>query len=94
MAINDKAINGYLVLADVAYQQKNNAEVEKLLLTAQEKVKGNITAEIEVIKNLAKYYAMQKQPDRILALTEVTRKKYPHKFSPENPLQLMYSLQE
>lgn len=77
LTINDKAINGYLVLADVAYKQKNNAEVEKQLLTAQEKVKGNITAEIEVIKNLAKYYAMQKQPDRILALTEALDSRYP-----------------
>lgn len=77
LAINDKAINGYLVLADVAYKQNNNAEVEKLLQTAQEKVKGNITAEIEVIKNLAKFYAMQKQPDRILVLTEDLVSRYP-----------------
>ncbi len=77
LAINDKAINGYLVLADVAYKQKDNAEVEKLLLTAQEKVKGNITAEIEVIKNLSKYYAIQKQPDKILALTEELQSRYP-----------------
>lgn len=77
LAINDKAINGYLVLADVAYKQKDNTEVEKLLLTAQEKVKGNITAEIEVIKNLSKYYAIQKQPDKILALTEELQSRYP-----------------
>ncbi|MDD1627448.1 MAG: tetratricopeptide repeat protein, partial [Methylococcaceae bacterium] len=77
LAINDKAINGYLVLADVAYKQKDNAEVEKLLLTAQEKVKGTITAEIEVIKNLSKYYSIQKQPDKILALTEELQSRYP-----------------
>jgi putative PEP-CTERM system TPR-repeat lipoprotein len=77
LAINDKAINGYLVLADIAYKQKNNAEVEKILQTAQEKVKGNITAEAEVIKNLAKFYAMQKQADKILALTEELASRYP-----------------
>ena len=77
LAINDKTINAYLVLADVAYKQKDNAEVEKLLLTAKEKVKGNITAEIEVIKNLGKYYAMQKQPEKILALTEELDTRYP-----------------
>ena len=77
LSINDKAINGYLVLADVAYKQKNTDEVEKLLLTAQEKVKGNITAEIEVVKNLAKFYAMQKQADKILALTEGLVSRYP-----------------
>jgi putative PEP-CTERM system TPR-repeat lipoprotein len=77
LAINDKAINAYLVLADVAYKQKDNAEVEKLLLTAQEKVKGTIVAEIEVIKNLSKYYAIQKQTDKILALTEDLQLRYP-----------------
>ena len=77
LAINDKAINAYLLLADVAYKQKDNAEVEKVLLTAQEKVKGNITAEIEVIKSLGKFYASQKQPEKILSLGEDLVKRYP-----------------
>ncbi|MEI6334157.1 MAG: tetratricopeptide repeat protein [Methylococcaceae bacterium] len=77
LAINDKTINAFLVLADVAYKQKDNAEVEKILLTAQEKVKGNVTAEIEIIKNLGKYYAIQKQPEKILALTEALESRYP-----------------
>ncbi|OYV21300.1 MAG: hypothetical protein CG438_434 [Methylococcaceae bacterium NSP1-1] len=77
LAINDKAINAYLLLADVAYKQKDNAEVEKVLLTAQEKVKGNITAEIEVIKSLGKFYASQKQPEKILSLGEDLVNRYP-----------------
>ena len=77
LVINDKAINAYLLLADVAYKQKDNAEVEKVLLTAQEKVKGNITAEIEVIKSLGKYYAIQKQPEKILSISEDLVKRYP-----------------
>ena len=59
LAIDDKTINAYLLLADVAYKQKDNAEVEKVLLTAQEKVKGNINAEVEVIKSLGKFYALR-----------------------------------
>ncbi len=77
LTINDKAINGYLVLADVAYKQKNNAEVENILITAQEKIKGTIAAEIEVIKNLSKYYAIQKQSNKILTLTEELQSRYP-----------------
>ena len=78
LAINDKNINAYLVLADIAYKQKDNAEVEKVLLTAQEKVKGNITAEIEVIKSLGKFYAIQKQPEKILSISEDLVKRYPN----------------
>ncbi len=77
LSINDKTLNAYLVLADVAYKQKDNAEIEKLLQTAQNKVKGNITEEIDVIKNAGKYYALQKQPEKILALTEELSSRYP-----------------
>ncbi len=77
LVINDKTINAYLLLADVAYKQKNNAEVERVLVTAQEKVKGNVVAEIEVIKNLGKFYAVQKQPEKILTLCEDLVKRYP-----------------
>jgi putative PEP-CTERM system TPR-repeat lipoprotein len=78
LAINDKVINAYLLLADVAYKQKDNTEVEKVLLTAHEKIKGNITAEIEVIKNLGKFYAIQKQPEKILSIGEDMVKRYPN----------------
>jgi putative PEP-CTERM system TPR-repeat lipoprotein len=78
LAINDKTINAYLLLADIAYKQKDNAEVEKVLLTALEKVKGNINAEIEVIKSLGKFYGIQKQPEKILSLTEDLDKRYPN----------------
>ena len=77
LVINDKNINAYLLLADVAYKQKNNTEVETVLLAALEKVKGNIDTEIEVIKNLGKFYAVQKQPEKILSLSEDLVKRYP-----------------
>ncbi|MGZ8191699.1 MAG: tetratricopeptide repeat protein [Methylococcaceae bacterium] len=78
LSISDKSINAYLVLADIAYKQKDNVEVEKVLLKAYDKVKGTITAEIEVIKNLGKFYAMQKQPEKILSLGEELVKRYPN----------------
>lgn len=77
LAVNDKAINTYLLLADIAYKQKDNAEVEKVLLTAQSKAKGDIKTEIEVIKSLGQLYSIQKQPEKILALCEDLDKRYP-----------------
>jgi putative PEP-CTERM system TPR-repeat lipoprotein len=77
LAINDKAINAYFLLADVAYMQKDTAEVEKVLLLAKEKVKGNIQSEVEVIKNLGKFYALQKQPEKFLSICEDLDTRYP-----------------
>ncbi|MDP2902541.1 MAG: tetratricopeptide repeat protein [Methylovulum sp.] len=78
LAINNKIIGAYLLLADIANKQKNNIEVESVLLTAHEKVKGDITSEIEVIKNLGKFYAVQKQPEKIQLLSEDLVKRYPN----------------
>jgi len=77
LAINDKTINAYLMLADIAYKQKNNAEVEKLLLTAKDKASDDIKLEIEVIKSLGKFYALQKQPEKILSLCDDLVRRYP-----------------
>ncbi|PKM10560.1 MAG: hypothetical protein CVV13_12570 [Gammaproteobacteria bacterium HGW-Gammaproteobacteria-3] len=75
--INDKAIKAYFVLADVALKQKNTDEVEKTLLTALEKANGDVNAEAEVVKNLGKFYLTQKQPEKILALSEDLNRRYP-----------------
>lgn len=78
IGINDKAIPAYLLLADVAFKQKNNAEVETVLLNALSKVKGKIEPEIEILQNLGKFYATQKQPEKILTLSEELLKRYPN----------------
>lgn len=78
VGINDKAIPAYMLLADVALKQKNTAEVETILLNALSKVKGNIAPEIEVLQNLGKFYATQKQPEKILTLSEDLVKRYPN----------------
>ncbi|MDO9047769.1 MAG: tetratricopeptide repeat protein [Methylobacter sp.] len=77
LSINEKTVSAYFLLADIAYKQKNNSEVETVLLKAHEKVKGNISAEIEVIKNLGKFYALQNKPEKILFLSEDLVKRYP-----------------
>lgn len=76
--INDKAIAAYFLLADIAYKQTNNTEVENILLAAHEKTKGNMATEIEVIKNLSKFYATQKQLEKIQLLGENLVKRYPN----------------
>jgi putative PEP-CTERM system TPR-repeat lipoprotein len=78
LSINNKIVNAYLLLADIAYKQKNNSEVEAVLSIALEKVKGNISTEIEVIQNLGKLYAVQKQPEKILLLGEDLVNRYPN----------------
>ena len=76
--INDKMAYSYLLLADIAFQQKQYAEMERVLLAALEKVKGDIAVEIEVIKNLGRLYAVQKQPEKFLSLCEDLAKRYPN----------------
>jgi len=78
IAINDKNINAYLMLADIAYKQKNNIEVEKLLLTAKDKASDDIKVETEVIKGLGKFYGLQKQPEKILSLCDDLIRRYPN----------------
>lgn len=78
LAINNKAINAYLLLADVALKQKNTAEVESVLTTALDKVKGEVAAEAEIVKNLGKFYASQKQPEKILKISEDLSARYPN----------------
>ena len=78
IAINDKNTNAYLMLADIAYKQKNNAEVEKMLLTAKEKASDDIKIEIDVIKGLGKFYGLQKQPEKILPLCDDLIRRYPN----------------
>ena len=86
LSLNDKVINAYLLLADIAYKQKNNSEVETVLSTAYEKVKGNMTSEIEVIKSLGKFYAVQKQPEKVLSLAEDLVKRYPEESKAQSVL--------
>jgi putative PEP-CTERM system TPR-repeat lipoprotein len=78
ITINDKAIPAHLLLADIAFKQKNNAEVETVLLNVLAKVKGNIAPEIEVLQSLGKFYATQKQPEKILVLSDDLVKRYPN----------------
>lgn len=78
LGIDEKSINAYLLLADIALKQKNNTEVESIFATALQKLRGDVNGEVEAINNLGKYYAAQKQPEKILPLAEDLTKRYPN----------------
>ncbi len=77
LTINDKAIDAYFLLADIATREKQNQNVENLLLTAQRKNRGNIRPELTVDRNLLKLYAKQKKPDKTLLLALDLISRYP-----------------
>lgn len=77
MSINDNSITACFLLAEIAYKENRQDDVEGILLTAQKKVQGNIKQEIAVAKNLVKLYAIKKQPDKSLALAQQIIKRYP-----------------
>jgi len=78
LTINDKAIDAYFLLADIATREKQNQNVENLLLTAQRKNRGNIKQELTVDRNLLKLYAKQKKPDKTLLLALDLISRYPN----------------
>lgn len=78
MAINSKVINPYILLAEIAFKQNDSAEAEKILLSALNIAKDNMTFEIEVIKSLANLYGKSKETAKILPLVEDLNSRYPN----------------
>jgi putative PEP-CTERM system TPR-repeat lipoprotein len=76
LAMNDKLTSAYLILADVAHKQKNNDVVERILQSGHDKVKGNITQEMELVSVLGRFYVSQKQPDKLLTLADDMVKRH------------------
>lgn len=76
LSINDKAGRAYIILAEIAYREKRLQDVESILLKAQKKLRGDKQQEIIIINNLAKFYAIQKQPKKMLDLARDTLHRY------------------
>jgi putative PEP-CTERM system TPR-repeat lipoprotein len=77
LSINNQLTSAYLILADVAYKQKNFTEAEQILQDGYNKVKGNLNQEMDIINTLGRYYVMQKQSAKLLALAETVVKGHP-----------------
>lgn len=76
LLINDKLTGAYLILADIAYKQKNTTDAEKILRSGYEKIKGDIEQEVQLINTLGKFYVVQKQPEKLLSLAEDMVKRH------------------
>lgn len=76
LATNDKLVSAYLLLADVAYKQKNYTEVESILLAGYDKSKADIGQETPFINILGEFYGSQKQLEKLLPLAENLVKRY------------------
>ncbi|WP_394754022.1 tetratricopeptide repeat protein [Crenothrix sp.] len=76
LAVNNKLASVYLMLANIAYKQKNTAEVERILQDGHEKVKGNLDQEIELVNTLGRLYVLQKQPEKLLVLVDDMVKRH------------------
>ena len=85
LSIKENSIAAYFLLAEIAYKENRQEDVESLLLTAQKKVQGNVDQEIAVAKNLVKLYAAKKQLEKSLVLAQQIIKRYP-----ENSLALAF----
>lgn len=70
LSINDKSVPGYLLLADIINNQQQTGQVESVLRNGYEKVKGNPAAEIEMATALAKWYSLQKQPEKAVVIAQ------------------------
>jgi putative PEP-CTERM system TPR-repeat lipoprotein len=77
LAIDEKVIKTYLLLADIANHNKDYKQVESILLTGLEKSKGKITAEIQAYDGLEKFYLLQKQPEKILQVSQDIVSRHP-----------------
>ncbi len=77
LSINDKSIHAYFLLAKIANKENRQQDIENLLLTAQEKNRGNIHQEIAVARYLARFYDTKKQTEKALILAQELIKRYP-----------------
>ncbi|PPD17489.1 MAG: PEP-CTERM system TPR-repeat protein PrsT [Methylomonas sp.] len=77
ISINAKSVPGHLLLADIVNNQQQTGQVESVLRNGYEKVKGNAAAEIELATALAKWFTLQKQPEKAVAITQEVAGNHP-----------------
>jgi putative PEP-CTERM system TPR-repeat lipoprotein len=77
LALDSNNLTAYYLLVDIANQQKEIKEIERLLTTAFKKMRGNPANEISVAANLGQFYLAQKQPQKFLNLAQELHDRYP-----------------
>jgi len=79
LSINDKLVNIYYLLADIALTQKKLQGAEKLLLTAIKKNSDNSSKELSAINTLGELYFSSNQTKKAILLAESTIDRYPNR---------------
>jgi len=75
--IEPSSMNAYLMSAKIAQKQNAPKRVERILLKVLEKNKGGIVREIRLISVLGKFYAQQKQLEKMLPISRELVNEYP-----------------
>ncbi len=78
IALNKKATPAYLIIANIAGKQNNQAKVESTLKLAYHNVAGNINSEVSIAANLGKLYIIQKEPQKFLDLAQDLNRQHPN----------------
>lgn len=76
ISVNKKTVSSYLLLAEIAYKEKDLVDAEKILLDGLQNVKGKITDEARLLSSLMRLYGMQKQPEKVLVLVQEMNSRY------------------
>ncbi len=80
LKIDDKAVLGYFLLADIAIREKQPNKVESILTGAMDKMGDDSSRKLKVVEKLSQWYLAQKNPQKFLSLTQ--------KFVRQNPEQI------
>ncbi len=78
ITLNKKATPAYLIIANIAGKQNNQAKVESTLKLAYHNVSGNINSEVSIAANLGKLYIIQKEPQKFLDLAQDLDRQHPN----------------
>ncbi|NOQ77104.1 MAG: tetratricopeptide repeat protein [Methylococcaceae bacterium] len=77
LALDSKNLNANYILAKISVKSGDYVNAEKLLLNAYQRNIGNIDVELKALSYLGQFYAMQKQPKKVLKLANEIVAKYP-----------------
>lgn len=78
ISLNNKLPQPDLLLAEIAVKEKNAQDLEKFLLSAQQKASKNSEQAISISDKLIQLYFAQKQAEKALAIAESTIKQFPN----------------
>lgn len=78
--LNEGALQPYFLLLEIALQNNNSNEIDKILKTALTKLKNNQLFERRIITQWGSYYLSRKQPEKFLELAKNFSEKYPNDY--------------